>query len=186
MPIDSSEVRLAPFGHVYIGPIGTTLPTTATMPLDVSFQSVGYIDADGVSLSPNVELTDIMAWQSAVPVKTTVDTVTVEVSFVMLQTNRQTWELFFLNEQFSNNFGEAELVIGSSPPSQEKAVIIEWQDDEEDQTRLVIPRGIVANREQLTLVRNDAVKPGVTIRCLDNSGVLAYVLSENPDLVPST
>lgn len=186
MTIDSAEVRLAPFGNIYVADIGTTLPTTATMNLDAGFASLGYIDEDGVSLSPNVELTDIMAWQSAVPVKTTVDTVTLEVSFVMLQTNIATWELFFLNETFENNFGEAELTVGSNPPSQEKAVIIEWEDDQEDQTRLIIPRGIVANRETLQLVRNDAVKPGVTFRCLDSSGVLAYVLSENVDLVPAT
>lgn len=186
MTIDSSEVRLAPFGNIYVAPIGTTLPTNATTALNVAFESLGYINEDGVQLSPNISLTDIMAWQSAVPVKTTVDTVTFEVTGTFLQTNTATWELFFLNETFSNNFGEAALTISSNPPSQEKALIIEWEDDEEDQSRLVIPRIVVANREALNLVRTGAQSVGVTFRALDNSGTLAYVYSENPDLVPAT
>lgn len=186
MTIDSSEVRIAPFGNIYVAPIGTALPSNATIPLNVAFGALGYVTEDGVSLSPNIELTDIMAWQSAVPVKTTVDTVTFEVSGTFLQTNADVWELFFFNETFSNNFGQAKMTIGSNPPSQEKALIIEWEDDEEDQSRLVIPRCVIANREALTLVRSGAQSVGVTFRALDNSGTLAYVYSENPDLVPAT
>jgi hypothetical protein len=186
MTIDSTEVRLAPFGNVYVAPVGTALPSTATQPLNVAFKALGYVDRDGVSISPNIELSDIMAWQSAVPVKTTVDTVSLELSFVMLQTNRATWEVFWFNETFTNNFGEAALTISSNPPSQEAAVIIEWTDDEEDQTRLIVPRAIVAQRETLQLVRTDAAKAGVTVRCLDYSGTLAYIRSENTDLTPST
>lgn len=186
MTIDSEEVRLAPFGNIYVAPIGTTLPTTATMDLNASFDAVGYVDEDGVSLSPGVELTDIMMWQSAVPVKTTVDTVNFEIQFNMGQVNITTWELFFFNEVFVNSFGHGKMTIGSSPPNQEKCVIVEWLDDEDDQTRLVFPRAVLADRESLQLVRNNAQLTGVTFRALDSSGTLAYLYSENPDLVPST
>ena len=186
MPIDADEVRLAPFGNVYVAPLATTLPTTATMALNAAFDSVGYIDEDGVSLSPGVDLTDIMMWQSAVPVKTTLDTLTFEIQFNMGQVNATTWELFFFNEVFTNVFGQASMEISSNPPSQEKAVIVEWLDDESDQTRLVIPRAVLADRESLQLVRNNAQLTGVTFRALDNSGVLAYIYSENPDLTPAT
>lgn len=186
MAIDSSEVRLAPFGNIYVAPIGTTLPTTATMALNVAFEALGYVNEEGVQLSPNVELTDIMAWQSAVPVKTTLDTVSFEITCSFLQTNQTVWEVFFFNESFTNNFGEAAMEISSNPPSQEKALIVEWEDDEEDQTRLVIPRAVIADREALELIRTGAQEAGVTFRALDNSGVLAYLYSENPDLTPST
>lgn len=186
MAKDSTEVRLAPNGSVYVAPIGSTLPSTATMALDAAFKELGYVDEDGVSISPNVELTDISMWQSAVPVKTTLDTVTLEVGFNMGQVNLTTWGLYFFVTDFVNNFGEAKLTIPSSPGSQEKALIIEWTDDEADQTRLVFPRAVLADREGLNLVRNSAMLTGVTFRCLDSSGTLGYLYSENPDLTPST
>lgn len=186
MPIDQTEVRLAPFGNVYVAPIGTALPTNATMALNAAFKSLGYIDEDGVSLTPGVELTDIMMWQSAVPVKTTLDTVTFEVQFNMGQVNTTTWGLYFFNTTWVNNFGQGKLTVPSSPGTQEKALIIEWDDDLGDTVRLVLPTAVLADREALQLVRNGAQLTGVTFRALDNSGNLAFVYSDNPDLVPAS
>jgi len=156
------------------------------MALNASFDAVGYVDEDGVSISPNVELSDIMMWQSAVPVKTTLDTVSLEIQFNMGQVNITTWELFFFAETFVNSMSHGKLTLTSSPGSQEKALIIEWEDDEEDQTRLVIPRAVLTDRESLQLVRNNAQLTGVTFKALDSSGTLAYIYSENPDLTPAT
>lgn len=186
MPIDQTEVRLAPFGNVHVAPIGTVLPTNATMALNAAFKSLGYIDEDGVSLTPGVELTDIMMWQSAVPVKTTLDTATFEIQFNMGQVNTVTWGLYFFNGSFTNNFGQGKLVIPSNPGSQEKALIVEWDDDLGDSVRLVLPTSVLADREALQLVRNGAQLTGVTFRALDTSGTFAYVYSDNPDLVPSS
>lgn len=186
MTIDSTEVRLAPSGHVYVAPTGSTLPTNATMALDSAFRELGYLDEDGCSLTPGVELTDIMMWQSAVPVKTTLDTVNFEVQFNMGQVNQDTWGLYFFVGSWTNNFGQAKLTVPSNPGSQEKALIIEWTDDLLDVCRLVIPTAVLTDREALQLVRNNAQITGVTFRALDSSGTLAYVYSDNPDLVPSS
>lgn len=186
MPQDSSEVRLAPNGNIYVAPVGTALPTNATMNLNAAFKSIGYVDEDGVSISPGVELTDIMMWQSAVPVKTTLDTVTFEVQFNMGQVNQDTWSLYFFVTGWVNNFGQAKLVVPSSPGSQEKSLIIQWTDDLGDDVRLVIPTAVLTDRESLQLTRNNAQITGVTFRALDTSGTLAYVYSDNPDLVPSS
>lgn len=186
MAKNSEEVRLAPNGSVYVAPIGTALPTTATMALNVAFDELGYVDEDGVSLTPSVDMTDIMMWQSAIAVKTTLDTVSFEVQFNMGQVNLTTWGLYFFVTDFVNNFGEAKLTIPSSPGSQEKALIIEWIDDEADQTRLVIPRAVLTDREGLQLTRSAAQLTGITFRLLDSSGTLGYLYSENPDLAPAT
>jgi hypothetical protein len=186
MALDSTEVRLAPTGHVYVAPTGTTLPTNATMALNGSFQELGYLDEDGCSLTPGVELTDIMMWQSAVPVKTTLDTVNFEIQFNMGQVNQYTWGLYFFVGSWTNNFGQAKLTVPSSPGSQEKSLIVEWTDDLLDVCRLVIPTAVLTDRESLQLVRNNAQITGVTFRALDSSGTLAYVYSDNPDLVPSS
>ena len=186
MPIDNTEVRLAPNGSVSVAPPGTPLPTTATMALNGAFKNLGYIDEDGVSITPGVELTDINMWQSAVPVKVTLNTVSFEVKFNMGQVNQDTWSLYFFVASWVNNFGQAKLIVPSSPGSQEKSLVIAWQDEFGDDTRLVIPTAVLADREALQLVRNNAQLTGVTFRALDTSGVLAYVYSENADLVPSS
>lgn len=186
MPIDSTEVRLAPTGKVKVAPTGTVLPTNATMATNASFKDLGYVDEDGVSLTPGVELTDIAMWQSAVPVKTTLDTVTFEVQFNMGQVNQDTWSLYFFVAGWTNNFGQAKLIVPTNPGSQEKSLIIEWTDDLGDDTRLVIPTAVLTDREALQLTRSTAQLTGITFRALDTSGVLAYVYSDNPDLVPSS
>lgn len=186
MALDQGEIRLAPFGHVYVAPVGTTLPTNATVALNASFTELGYLDEDGCTLTPGVDLTDIMAWQSAVPVKTTLDTVSFEIQFNMMQVNKATWGLYFFATDWQNNFGQAKLVIPSNPGTQEKALIVEWTDDQDDVCRLVVPTAVLADREDLQLVRNNAQLTGVTFRALDSSGTLAYVFSDNPDLVPSS
>lgn len=186
MAIDQTEVRLAPFGNVYVAPTGTVLPTNATMALNAAFVSLGYIDEDGVTISPNVELTDIMMWQSATPVKTTLDTVTFEVQFNMGQVNKDTWSLFFFVANWANNFGQAKLIVPTNPGSQEKSLIVAWNDDLGDDVRLVIPTAVLAEREALQLTRSTAQITGVTFRALDSNGTLAYVYSDNPDLVPSS
>lgn len=186
MPLDSSEVRLAPTGKIYAAPVGTTLPTNATMAVNVAFKELGYVDEDGVSLTPGVELTDIMMWQSAVPVKTTLDTISFEVQFNMGQVNQTTWGLYFFVGGWTNNFGQAKMIVPSSPGSQEKALIIDWDDDLGDTCRLVIPTAVLTDRESLQLTRSTAQLTGVTFRALDTSGTLAFIYSDNPDLVPSS
>lgn len=186
MPIDNTEVRLAPNGSVSVAPTGTPLPTTATMNLNAAFKNLGYINEDGVSITPGVELTDIMMWQSAVPVKTTLNTVSFEVKFNMGQINQDTWSLYFFVGSWINSFGQAKMIVPSNPGSQEKSLVIAWQDEFGDDTRLVLPVAVLADREALQLVRNNAQLTGVTFRALDSNGTLAYIYSENADLVPGS
>lgn len=186
MALDTTEVRLAPSGHIYTAVVGTTLPTTATMSLNAAFKELGYADEDGVSITPGVEVTDIAAWQAATPVKTSLDSISLEISFNLLQANQDTWALYFFNTAWANNFGQGKVTVSSNPGTQEKALIIEWDDDLADTSRLVVPRAFIADREALQLVRNDVEKVGLTFRVLDNSGTFFYVYSENADLVPSS
>lgn len=187
MAKDASEVRLAPDGKVYIGPVGTVLPTNATMAVVAGFSDLGYISEDGVALTPGVDLNDVMMWQSAVPVKRTLDTASFEVKFSMGQVNKATWgAYFFNNSNWTNNFGQAKLTLLSNPGPQEDAVIIEWDDDEGDRCRLVLPKATMTDREDLQLTRTDPVLAGVTFAALDVNGVFGYVYSDNASLVPTS
>jgi len=187
MAKDGAQVRLAPDGKVYVGPVGSTLPTNATMAVNAALSDLGYISEDGVALTPGVDINDVMMWQSAVPVKRTLDTASFEVKFSMGQVNKATWGLYFFNNSaWANNFGQAKLTLLSNPGTQDCALIIEWVDDEADQCRLVLPKATLTDRDDLQLTRTDPVLSGVTFSALDFNGVFGYVYSDNPDLVPTS
>lgn len=186
MANDSTEVRLAPTGKVYVGATGTPLPTNATMSINGGFKELGYIDEQGVTISPDVSLKDLMMWQSATPVKTALDTVKFSIKFNLGQVNYTTWGLYFFNTTMTNAFGGGVLTVASNPGSQERALIVEWTDDEGDVSRLILPTSVIDKRDSLKLVRKDAQILGLEMRALDTSGVLAYLYSDNPSLVPSS
>lgn len=49
-------------GAIFIAPLGSTLPTTATETLDEAFENVGYISEDGYTNSNSPETDSIKAW----------------------------------------------------------------------------------------------------------------------------
>lgn len=183
---DPTEVRLAPFGDVYIAPIGSTLPTSPTATLDTAFVQVGLVSDSGVSLTPNVSTNDIKAWQSLTPVKTTITGVGLTVKFSMIQVNQETTAEYFFGGDWTNVAGNGRLDFSASPDLQERCLVIEWLDDEGNQNRLVFGRGLFTDRDAFTLVRTDATALGLTYECLENLGLLGYLLSNDPDLIPAT
>jgi hypothetical protein len=185
--LDSGEVRIAPFGHVYVGPLGATMPTGVTAPLGSEFADVGYLTEDGVQITPSTDSNDINAWQSASPVKIVQTTVGLELQFTMEQTNQDSTGLFLFGDDWTGDINNvASLVLSSNPDLNEVALVVEWDDDEDNTNRLLVPRCVVTDRQAIQLVRTDAVKYGVTMRVLDSNGTLATWLSDNPDVLPAS
>jgi len=182
MALDSGEVRLAPFGHVYVAPVGSVLPTDTTTPFDAAWRELGYLDEDGVEITPSVDVADIGAWQSLVPVKQSLTGMNLELAFNLIQMNQQTTSLFFFGESWTATGGIATLEISSSPTLDERALAVEWNDDNDNINRLLIPRGLVTDRDGMTLNRSDAVAFGITYRALDYNGLVAVMLSDDPEM----
>lgn len=185
MALDSTEVRIAPFGHVYVAPVGTAAPTTVVTPLPATWKELGYISEDGVSITPTTDVQDYFAWQNAMPIKTSLTSISMEVGFSMIQINQSTTALYFFGQAWSVAAGVATLSISSNPGLDERAMVIEWTDDGSNLNRLYMPRGLITDRESMTLSRNDLVALGVTFKILDYNGVGAVLLSNNADLLAS-
>jgi hypothetical protein len=187
MAFVSQDVRLAPTGTVKYAPEGTALPTDINDALNASFKDVGYITEDGVSLTPSEDWNDIRAWQSVVPVKKALQEATFELQFAMEQVNVPTTELFFNSTWTSVAGGGSRLDLKSNPPQSIKALILDWEDDETDLYRLVIPRAQLTDREAVQLQRSEATVYGVTVSALEyTGGIFAYLLTDNPDLYPGS
>lgn len=182
MSQSSLEVRLAPFGRVLRADVGTAYPATVTDPFSASWRDLGFTDEDGVSITPSIDVSDINAWQSLTPVKQTLTGMNVEVAFKLIQVNQATTSMFFLGETWTASGGNAEMILSSNPGINEEALAIEWTDDASNTNRLIFPRGLVTDREELVLSRNDEIQLGITYRALDSNGVVMVMHSNDPNL----
>jgi hypothetical protein len=183
--IDASEVRLAPSGNVYVAPVGSTAPVDSDTALTSAWVNLGYVTTEGVSITPKVDTTPIMMWQSATEVKRTIDKVSWEVSFTIGQTNRAVTSLFWMGATWASQpAGESKLIVPTNPTvaDLESALVVEYTDDQGDEVRLYIPRGMFTERKEIKLSRKDPVVYGVTYVALDNSGSLGTLFTNSADL----
>lgn len=186
MPRLVNEVRLAPEGDVYVGPVGVAVPTDVTTPwatVDPDWQSVGYLTEDGVSITPSTDFGAIKAWQSVGKLKQPLTDASYECTFSMMQVNETTTGLYFFGGTWSGG-ALARLLITATPTDLERALGIEWLDDEGSINRLVIYRGNVTNREAMQLQRPEATVFGITFEALDTDGDFAEWITDNIALNP--
>lgn len=178
MANDSSEVRLAPSGTAYVAPTATAGPTDATTALNAGFLPLGYIDDGGVTAQPKIATNDIMAWQSLLPVKTTLKSIGLTLKFSMLQINGATTGLYFFGATWGVS-ATPSLTVSSNPTTDFRSLVIEWQDDIGKQYRLYVPKGLVTDRDNLVINRNNATATGVTFEALDSNGTFMQMFTNN-------
>lgn len=183
--LDATEVRVAQNGKVSFADPGSAAPTDVTTALTSVWTEAGYIDEAGVGITPNVSTGLIKKWQALMPVKYTIEEVTLEVTFVMNQWNKANSELYFFGGTWVNQAGGvAKMTLTSNPSISdfEKSMVIEFTDDQDDITRFYFPRGIVVEREELRLARTDDVSMGLTYHVMDNSGEMFQIFTNNADI----
>lgn len=95
MAFDPDEVIVAPFGHVYIAPSGTALPTDIEAALAGDWKDLGYLNEDGIQATFGLETTDIRAWQSETPIRRIVTARTGEIAVSLMEWSQDTVELAF-------------------------------------------------------------------------------------------
>src|SRR5688572_6473654 len=132
MAINAAQVRTAPSGLIYVGPIGTPEPDDVDTALDEDLKDLGYLTPDGVTMTPQVDSEDIMVWQSLSPVLSPITGMTFEISFTLAQLNMDTLSLFFTGSDWTNDGGVGRLDIDSNPASQERLLVIAWTDNRND------------------------------------------------------
>lgn len=173
---NAGSIRFASNGSLFVAPTATTAPTDASTALAAPWVSLGYVSDAGVSITPTITTQAINAWQSAVPVKYLVTGATFQMSFVLLQFDKEATELYFGGSFESNATSEYKLDIESTPELIETSLVVEWTDGSVN-NRLYIPRAQVSAREALTLVRTGATSLGLTMDALDQGGILGTVFT---------
>src|ERR1700754_4314763 len=143
MAPNASEIVVAANGTIFVANIGTgvTYPTTVRGTLvGTVFLEMGYVTDDGVTFTatPNVE--DIMAWQSATPVRRVVTSRELTVAANLLEWDWDTFPVAFGGGTWSNDG----TTYTFNPPADEDpltdfAVIIDAEDGTKKQ-RWIIER----------------------------------------------
>lgn len=170
-------------GAVATAPYGTTLPTDAVSTLDASFVYGGYVSEDGVKLAQDYSTKDIFAWGGEA-VRKILDTFTGEISYSELETNEASLTRLFGSSYVTKTNPTATagtrlaVAIGAHLPAEQSFVFN--MKDGDHRMRIVIPRGVVANYDDVQFVHNDAIVWGVTITCLaDSTGNSIYLYTDD-------
>lgn len=182
MAQDTTQIRLAPGGHIYVAPIGSTEPTDVTTAWDAAWLELGYADDGGVDITPKINTNEIPVWQSATPGKITIQSSQFTLDFNLAQTNKDTTGFFYFGATWTTVGTVQKLVIPSAPGTDERMMGIEWTENSIT-NRLIVPRGMATDRQKVSINRKTGQMYGLTFEALDDAGTLAYILSNDPALV---
>lgn len=160
---------------VWLAPVGSTLPTTASEALDAAFWTVGYVGDDGVSLGGDSSSEDVFAWQSVAPVKTIITGRQMTVGFTLIETSPETLALYFDTDAPTETGGAFTLDVPSTPGAKEYAVVVDVQDGTTE-LRFVFPKSALSEAGEITVTKSGVIGYPVTLKALDVSGTLATVL----------
>jgi hypothetical protein len=182
----AANILVGAGGSIYVGPVGATLPTDLTSPLDGSFTDVGYISEDGITLSASTDVTDIGAFQSLLPVRKIVTGRNFDLSFTLREWQEQTLVLAFGGGEVSETTSG---VYRYDPPAAgdalyERAMVVEWRDGDKNY-RLVINRGTVSEAVETSITRTNAADLPITFSVLDDDGDTYFLLTDDPAMEPS-
>lgn len=103
---DADEIIVAPFGHVYVAPVGTAQPSTIASSLNAAWIDLGYLSENGISGTFGVETTDIRAWQAETPVRRIITSRTGEISFELMEWSKDSVELAFGGGTWTEDAGD--------------------------------------------------------------------------------
>ena len=93
MAFDANEIVVAPFGHVWIAPVGTAVPTDiGDVPdsIDSDWVDLGYLNEDGIQATFGLETIDIRAWQAETPVRRQVSARTGNITVSLMEWSEDT------------------------------------------------------------------------------------------------
>jgi hypothetical protein len=94
MATNSANVRVAVTGEVMVGATTAAAPT-GTGGTTTGFTGLGYISDAGITESRGRSTNDIKAWQGGATVRTVVTDGTLTYNFTLIETNKDTVELFY-------------------------------------------------------------------------------------------
>lgn len=163
---DASEIFVAGDGHIYVAPLGTTLPDAFDDSLDGDYQDLGYLTPDGFRMTPAIETHDTMVWQSQSPVRTDVLTRTITLAMDFAQSNEDVATLYFGGGEFTGS-------VYSAPDASEgvdERVLVADVIDGSRQWRFWFPKVSLAANREVKFARSEGAAWGIDLKVLQVPG----------------
>lgn len=160
MSLDATQVDVAVTGAVSRFPTTETAPSSAASALPASAVDFGYVTEDGVEITNDKSTTNILAWQGATNVRTTVTEASIMLSFTLLQNNDASKELYFGVAKDANG----SFYWDASRTGGRWSYVVDAIDLENDKvTRFYFPSAEVMEVEAITIANGSAIQYGVTL-----------------------
>jgi len=163
MALNRQNVRVARTGAVYVAPLGTTLPTSATGSLDAAFVDCGYISEDGITFTPNESVDAVRAWQNSARVQTTRTELDYTFQFVLIEDKGTVVELYHRGEITPVGSGQWKLVPDTQVPDV-RAFIVDVVDGAKVK-RHVVAQGEITERGEIVYSNGEPIGYNVTVTC---------------------
>ncbi|MBT2566598.1 hypothetical protein J7I84_08840 [Arthrobacter sp. ISL-85] len=176
-------------GGISVAPLGTTLPTDATSPLDAAFTPVGYVTDNGVTKSEKRNTGTIAAWggDTIAATKKGMD-VTIKLSMAELL-NKIVQGLIYGDSNVTVTpatltKGNLMKVTGTSAPTPKKVWVIDVFSDAA-RVRVVFPMAKVMDVGDTTFKDDAIAAADATIQAFPVNGDYFYQYSDDGQLLPA-
>ena len=150
-------------GAIYRAPLGTTLPTDATSPLDPAFVGLGYISDNGASNENEMDVAAVKAWGGAIVYRSLTE-LTDNFKFAMIESkNKDVLKAVYGDDNVTETeSGDTHVVVKAEDP-QEAAWVIDTVLRGGIAKRIVIADGAITSRDPITYNDSDPIGYGVTV-----------------------
>ncbi len=152
-------------GVFYRAPIGTTLPTNASAPLNSLFVDHGWLGEDGITLMVNIDTTKHYAFGSDL-VKTTQGNYSESLKLTLLESDPDVLETVFGVDSVTlgtDGGGSRTIAVNHSSKMRPRSAFVVEVVDGAKLRRLVIQEGMVIDVDDVKYVHNDLLSYTITI-----------------------
>lgn len=187
--VDANKVLTGGPDQLATGAILSAL-MTAEVPVDpfaadlgAAYHASGYVSEDGLSMTVERNTSAIKDWSGA-EVRKMLESFSGQLKWANIETNEQSLKTFFGDENVSvtaatADHGERLSVKVTATELPRKRWVFRMKDGN-NKIVIVVPIGQITETEDVTFVKNDAVKWGVTLSCYpDAAGNSIYIYFDN-------
>jgi hypothetical protein len=176
---DPDFITVGANGSVYLGPVGTTMPTTIAASWDAAFSDVGYLNEDGVTIQRARSIEARRAWQSFFPVRRIATEMDLIVSFTMIEFKKSNVQTA-LEGTIATATGVHTFTPNDPEDIAEKALGVEWRDGAYT-FRLTVPKVLSTEDIEFSLRRSEESGLPLTLGIIGTDAVQPYsIFTDHP------
>jgi hypothetical protein len=162
-------------GHAFVAPKGTALPTDAKTALAATYKSMGYVSDAGLTSSSESSTVEIKDW-SGKTIKQPQTSYAETYKTTFLENSETVLKAYYGDDNVTVGANGEIVVKRNGAFGTERVIVFEMMLTETIIRRIVIPRAVVTERDDITYSAESAVGYGVTIMALaDAEGNCSYV-----------